>query len=286
VSAKRRSKKKPQQKLVLPENSLLWLKLTLLTTLLLGALFWGIRMLSDPAVMPVRTVGVDGEMRFIKRQRLEQVVAEAVNGSFFSVDLTRMCEQIEAMPWVKQVSIRRVWPDKLRVQVTEHEPLAYWGEEAMVSQLAEVFQPESLPKLEDLVTLFGDAQQAQTITREYQRMKTLLDTAALRLTKIWVDARQAWRIETDSGLLLQLGRRDVMQRLTGFVRLYPDLMAQQDRQLVSADLRYTNGFSVQWKVNQEQTAEAGQVLGFHRGGALMSSAGAKDNLRKTGKTPG
>jgi cell division protein FtsQ len=285
MSAKRRSKK-PQQKLVLPENSLLWLKLTLLSTMLLGALFWATRMLSDPAVMPVRTVGVDGEMRFIKRQRLEQVVAEAVNGSFFSIDLTRMCEQIEAMPWVKQVSIRRVWPDKLRVQVTEHEPLAYWGEEAMVSQLAEVFQPETLPKLEGLVTLFGDAQQAKTITREYQRMKTLLDTAGLRLTKVWIDARQAWRIETDSGLLLQLGRRDVMQRLTRFVRLYPELMTQQDRQLVSADLRYTNGFSVQWKVKQEQTAEAGQALGFHRDGALMSSAVPKANLRKTGKTPG
>jgi cell division protein FtsQ len=157
----------------------------------------------------------------------------------------------------------------------------------MVSQLAEVFQPETLPKLEGLVTLFGDAQQAKTITREYQRMKTLLDTAGLRLTKVWIDARQAWRIETDSGLLLQLGRRDVMQRLTRFVRLYPELMTQQDRQLVSADLRYTNGFSVQWKVKQEQSAEAGQALGFHRDGALMSSAGPKANfLRKTGKTPG
>jgi hypothetical protein len=64
-------------------------------------------------------------------------------------------------------------------------------------------------------------------------------------------------------------------------------MTQQDRQLVSADLRYTNGFSVQWKVKQEQSAEAGQALGFHRDGALMSSAGPKANfLRKTGKTPG
>ncbi|MEW8626013.1 MAG: FtsQ-type POTRA domain-containing protein [Candidatus Thiodiazotropha sp.] len=285
MSNRRRSAKQ-QQKPLLPENSLLWLKLALLTLVTISALYWMGKMLGDPAVMPVRTVGVDGEMRFVQRERLEQVVAEAVNGSFFSVDLKRMREQIEAMPWVKQVSIRRVWPDKLRVQVTEHVPLAYWGEEAMVSQLAEVFEPESLPELQGLVTLVGDAQQAKTITREYQRMQTLLDTADLRLTRIWVDARQAWRIETDSGLLLQLGRRDVMQRLTRFVRLYPDLMAQHDRQLVSADLRYTNGFSVQWLAEEEETAKADRALGFYRDGALMSRADSEDNLRKTGKSPG
>ncbi|MCG8010636.1 MAG: FtsQ-type POTRA domain-containing protein, partial [Candidatus Thiodiazotropha weberae] len=131
MSNRRQSAKQPQKPL-LPENSLLWLKLALFCLVMISALYWVGRMLGDPAVMPVRTVGVDGEMRFVKRERLEQVVAEAVNGSFFSIDLKRMREQIEAMPWVKQASIRRVWPDKLRVQVTEHQPLAYWGEEAMV----------------------------------------------------------------------------------------------------------------------------------------------------------
>ncbi|MEW8257867.1 MAG: FtsQ-type POTRA domain-containing protein [Candidatus Thiodiazotropha taylori] len=282
----RRRTTKPQQQPLLTEQSLLWLKLALLSLLMISALYWVGRMLADPAVMPVRTVGVDGEMRFVKRERLEQVVAEAVNGSFFSVDLKRMRLQIEAMPWVKQASIRRVWPDKLRVQVTEHQPLAYWGKGAMVSQLAEVFEPQTLPQLPGLVTLVGDAQQAKTITREYQRMQTLLDTAGLSLTRIWVDARQAWRIKTEGGLLLQLGRRDVMQRLTRFVRLYPDLMAQQDRQLVSVDLRYTNGFSVQWRTLQDATAGAGQALGFYRDGARMSRADSDNNLRKTGKSPG
>jgi cell division protein FtsQ len=279
--SKRRSTKK-QQSWKLPEKSLLWLKLVLMSLALFGALFGLLRLMGDPEVMPVRTVGVDGEIRFIQRERLEQVVAQAVNGSFFSVDLKSMREQLEAMPWVKQVSVRRVWPDTLRVQVTEHVPLAYWGEKAMVSQLAEVFVPESLPKLDGLATLVGDNQQAKAITREYQRMQTLLDTVGLKLSRVKVDARQAWRIETETGLLLQLGRRDVMQRLTRFVRLYPDLMAQQGRQLLSADLRYTNGFSAQWQAIEEQTAETGQAQGFYRADALMSRADAEENLRKTG----
>lgn len=286
MSAKRQSAK--AQKTVAPSvGSLLWLKPVVLIVALFSLLLWVGEQLKDPRVIPVSTVGVDGEMRFIKRERLEQVVAEAVNGSFFSVDLKRMCQRIERMPWVKRASVRRVWPDTLRVQVTERSPLAYWGEDALVSQLGEVFKPETLPHLEGLVKLVGEPQHAKTITREYQRMDSLLETAGLKLTHVWVDARQAWSIKTDSGLMLQLGRRDVMQRLTRFVRLYPELMAQQEQQLKEVDLRYTNGFSVQWQSDEAETAQGDrQIIGFHGDGALSNSTEPHHLLSKTGESHG
>jgi cell division protein FtsQ len=266
---------------------MVWLKLVIVILVATASIIWVGEQLSDPRVMPVSTVGVDGEMRFIKREHLEQVVAQAVNGSFFSVDLNRMQKQIERMPWVKRVSIRRVWPDTLRVEVTEHTPLAYWGEDAMVSQFGEVFKPEVLPQLDGLATLVGEQQHAKPITREYQRMHTLLETAGLALTHVWVDARQAWRIKTDNGVLLQLGRRDVIPRLTRFVRLYPDLMTQQDRQPGTVDLRYTNGFSIHWLPDEEQTADSDQrSIGFNRMGVLSGRSGFQFKLKKTDESHG
>jgi cell division protein FtsQ len=288
MSAKRQSAK-AKKTVAPPVVSLLWLKPVVLVIALFSLLLWAGEQLKDPSVMPVNTVGVDGEMRFIKRARLEKVVAEAVNGSFFSVDLKRMCERIERMPWVKSASVRRVWPDTLRVQVTEQSPMAYWGEDALVSQFGEVFKPETLPHLEGLAKLIGEPQHAKTITREYQRMDTLLETAGLKLTHVWVDARQAWSIKADNGLMLQLGRRDVMQRLTRFVRLYPDLMAQQEQQLKEVDLRYTNGFSVKWESDEEQEQAAQgyqQNIGFHRYGALSNSTEPHHLLSKTGESHG
>ncbi|MES9941120.1 MAG: FtsQ-type POTRA domain-containing protein [Candidatus Thiodiazotropha sp. 6PLUC2] len=279
----KRRRVKEQKTVTLTEKSMVWLKPALMTLIVFSLLVWGGKQLNDPGVMPVRTVGVDGEMRFIKRERLEQVVAQAVNGSFFSVDLKRMQEHIERMPWVKRASVRRVWPDTLRVQVTEHTPLAYWGKEAMVSQLGVVFTPELLPELKGLVKLVGEAQHAKTITREFQRMHTLLETIGLKLTHVWVDARQAWRIKTDNEVTLQLGRRDVIPRLTRFVRLYPDLIAQRGRQPGEVDLRYTNGFSVHWVPDEEQTA---QSMGSIGNGAISSSTDSHYKLRTTGESHG
>ena len=223
----------------------------LLPLLLAGVVLVGLGVLvkqaSDPSVLPVRVVGVDGEIAHLDRQRLQSTVAEAVDGSFFSVDLERIRRRLEQLPWIESASVRRVWPDTLRVHVVEQVALAYWGDDGLVSQRGEVFRPETLPRLEGLATLQGDDQQAPKITREYLRMRTLLETAGLGIERIWVDARQAWRLQADNGLMLNLGRREVMPRLTRFVQLYPYLLAQTKRQPETVDLRYTNGFTVRWQ---------------------------------------
>ncbi|MCU7851750.1 MAG: FtsQ-type POTRA domain-containing protein [Candidatus Thiodiazotropha sp. (ex Monitilora ramsayi)] len=229
------------------------LAMPLLSVLLIaGLLSWGVLQARDPQVMPVRVVGVDGEIQHLERSRLEAAVAEAVDGSFFSVNLDQVRQKIERLPWIESASIRRVWPDTLRVNVVEQVPLAYWGKDGLVSQRGEVFRPKQVPKLAGLSVLEGDDQSASRITREYLRMRTLLETAGLNLQHVWVDARQAWRLKTESGLMLHLGRREVMPRLTRFVQLYPYLQQQTGSLPEAVDLRYTNGFTVRWQVAEAQ----------------------------------
>ncbi|MET0051469.1 MAG: cell division protein FtsQ/DivIB [Candidatus Thiodiazotropha sp.] len=225
-----------------------WAVPVTLALVVLSLLLWGRVQLQNPEVMSVRRVQVDGEMHYLQRTNLEQVVAQAVNGNFFTLDLLHMRKRIERLPWVASVSVRRVWPDTLRVRVTERVPLAYWGKDAMVSRQGVVFRPQQLPRLDGLATLEGEAQHAKAITQDYQRMDTLLQTVGMHVSRLRVDARQAWRIETDNGLKVQLGRRDVLPRLTRFVQLYPSLMSQEtERRPDTVDLRYSNGFAVHWE---------------------------------------
>ncbi|MES9969707.1 MAG: cell division protein FtsQ/DivIB [Candidatus Thiodiazotropha sp.] len=217
---------------------------------------WGVTRLLDPLSMPVRVVSVDGEIKHLNRQGLEQTVARAVSGNFFTVDLLQIRNQIEQLAWVKSASVRRVWPDKLALRVVEQVPLAYWGETAMVNRHGEVFRPKKLSRIPGLITLIGEDENAQRVTQGYLKMRTLLQTAGLELKQLRVDARQSWQIETSGGLQLDLGRRDVMPRLSRFVQLYPFLKGQAESQLQRVDLRYTNGFSVYWRdMNSEQQAQ-------------------------------
>ena len=226
----------------------------LLVLLLLAGLGALVVQVRDPRVLPVRVVGVDGEIAHLDRQHLEAAVVETVDGSFFSVDLERIREHLEQLPWIESASVRRVWPDTVKVKVVEQVPLAYWGSDGLVSQRGAVVRPESRPRLQELAVLEGDDESAPRIVREYLRMRTLLETAGLRLTHVRVDAREAWSLRTENGVTLSLGRREVMLRLTRFVQLYPYLQEQMKRIPASVDLRYTNGFTVRWREDAEAQA--------------------------------
>ncbi|MCU7844362.1 MAG: cell division protein FtsQ/DivIB [Candidatus Thiodiazotropha sp. (ex Monitilora ramsayi)] len=237
----------------MPASIVRVLAMPLFTSLLvIGLLSWGGLQLMDPQVMPVRVVGVDGEIQHLERGSLEAAVAEAVDGGFFSVDLDLIRQKVERLPWIESASVRRVWPDTLHVNVVEQVPLAYWGEDGLVSLRGEVFRPERLPQLPELSVLEGEDQNALRISREYLRMRTLLETSGLTLKHVRVDARQAWWLKTDEGVSLHLGRREVMPRLTRFVQLYPYLKQQSGSQPESVDLRYTNGFTVRWQITEAQ----------------------------------
>jgi cell division protein FtsQ len=246
-----RSKNTAQKR---PQSGLLfeWGRSLLLVGVSLALIILGVDRLRDPAFMPVRLVTVDGEMRHLDRANLERAVTQAVDGGFFSVDLEKIRRQVEALPWVDSVSIRRVWPGTLRVKVVEQQPLARWGDDALINQQGVVFRPDPLPPLPGLTRLIGEDRDAPTITREYQRIRVLLATVGLEPVEVRVDARQAWQLRTREGLALNLGRKQIMRRLTRFVRIYPSLTPQRQARLEAVDLRYTNGFAATWKAESAE----------------------------------
>ncbi len=213
---------------------------------------WGIAQLQDPKVMPLRVIGIDGEILHLDPKLLKQTVIKAIRGSFFSVDLNLIRAEVEGLPWVASASVRRVWPDTLRVNVVEQVALARWGKRGLVNQQGEIFRPQRLPKLPELVTLEGPESNAAAISRDFLRIEALLKTVELDLKHVLVDARQAWRLKTRQGLTLNLGRSDITQRLARFVRLYPGLGDGKEGRLEAVDLRYTNGFTARWKALPKQ----------------------------------
>ncbi len=246
---KHRVKQQPESRFV--DFLRLWGFALMLLLATFAALAWGVNQLRDPQIMPVRLVGVEGEVRHLDRDALKDTVHEASHGSFFSLDLVKIRAELEQLPWVESATIRRVWPDNLQVRVVEQQPMARWGKDALINQRGEIFRPRPLPEFPQLTLLEGMEQDAVRISREYQKIKTLLGTVRIELERVRVDARQAWWLQTRSGLQLNLGRKDILRRLTRFIQLYPGLSAEAGASLKRVDLRYTNGFTASWESSPE-----------------------------------
>lgn len=230
----------------LPRRLPHWLGVLAVLLLFAGGAIWGVITLRDPSVLPLRIVRIDGEFKKLDRRKLEQAVAGAMVGNFFTVDLDRVREAALQLAWVDQVTVRRIWPGTLNMWVEEQRPLARWGEAQLVNGRGGVFTPESATLVGDLPRLVGPEGRAAEIVARYQRMGRRFAGLQLDIERLAMDGRGAWTVGFRQGVELKLGHADTEARVERFVRLYPRLQQAEKRRVKRVDMRYANGVAVLW----------------------------------------
>lgn len=208
----------------------------------------------DPATLPVETVKVTGQLAHVDREALKSAIEPFAAAGFLRVDMAGLREAVEALPEVHRAAVRRTWPATLVVAVEEQRAAAVWAAGGLVNQSAERFGPAPGYQTEGLPVLDGPDGSVKDVAMRYVEISGMLRALGVRVTYLSMSARHAWQLRLDNGLHLKLGRRNTDRRLLRFVRTYAEALAPRLQQIESVDLRYTNGFAVQWKNNGAPTA--------------------------------
>jgi cell division protein FtsQ len=198
----------------------------------------------EPSVLPVRVVTVDGAVHRLSAPILARSLTERLDRGILTQDLRVLKDAVEALPWVHSATLRRVWPDQIALSVTEHQPIARWGDTGLVTAEGVVFRPEegSLPP--GLPRLIGDDAQAPQLAAHFLKWRNRVAVLRAEIATLALDPRGAWTLYLDNGVRLELGTERVEERLERFIRTYPQLAAAGRADLV--DVRYANGLAVRW----------------------------------------
>src|ERR1035437_1220368 len=86
-------------------------------------------------LLPLRHLALQGELAHVTREQAESAARASTVGTFFGVDLDAVRRTFEALPWVRKVEVRRLWPDRLQVAIEEHLVLARWGADTQMRRL-------------------------------------------------------------------------------------------------------------------------------------------------------
>lgn len=200
--------------------------------------------LQDEQKVPLRQVLVSGDLQHLSANDIDNAVRMGAAMSLFSIDVDEAHRAIESLPWVYQASIRKSWPDTLKVYVIEQVAVAHWNEDMLLNQYGGAFdatwQGETLP------ALFGPGGSEQTVLQGLKAMQSLLDGSKLTIIELSLSERYAWHLKLANGIQLHLGRTEFIDRLQRFIDVYP-LLLKNEKAVAYVDLRYDTGLAVGWR---------------------------------------
>ncbi len=220
--------------------------LTLIGLLLL--LGWFGMKLFDPATLPISQVRIEGDFTRLSPADLQRRVSGKAQGGFFNLNVDAVRLALLAEPWVSRIAVKRVWPDTLRVIVTEQSPAARWGERGLLNTAGQYFAPEAGGIPPQLPLLNGPPGSELVLFNRFKDLQAGLEAAGLSIKALNLDERRAWSLRLGNGARVILGRHDFEARLRRLLRLVPVVLAEErERRAETIDMRYTNGFAVQWQ---------------------------------------
>ncbi|HEU0282932.1 MAG TPA: cell division protein FtsQ/DivIB [Gallionella sp.] len=205
---------------------------------LYGAVYYTVHL---PGLFPVHSVRLSTAPHRVVAAEVLAVVRSEMWGNFFTVDIGRLRQSLEKLPWVRSVNIRREFPDRLMVQLEEHQALARWNNSALVNMQGEVFSAGSEQVLPSFIGQPGDSNE---VAQRYMQFSRQLAALNLQVAQIALSPRHAWQLRLNNGMVLELGREEMQQRLARFVTVYPYSLAGQAGSVRYVDMRYRNGFAV------------------------------------------
>lgn len=205
-------------------------------------------------IFNLSAIDVQGDVQHNNAITLRANVTPQLAGNFFTVNLAQTRAVFEAVPWVRHAVVQRQFPDRLKVQLQEHQAAAFWGPEGdtrLVNSFGEVFEANQAEiESVDLPQLNGPAGQAALVLQAYRALSVQFEAIDDRLERLELTGQGSWRARLESEATLEMGHGsldEIEARVRRFVATLTQVSARYSRELESADLRYPNGYALKLK---------------------------------------
>ncbi len=214
----------------------------------------GVAWLMRQSLFSLSAIRVQGDLIHNNAVTLRANVAPRLTGNFFTVDLGATRAVFESVPWVRRALVQREFPNRLKVVLQEHKPVAFWGAEGdarLVNSFGEVFEAnQGDVEAEELPLLNGPAGQAPLVLQAYQMLSPMFEEMDTVLEGLQLSGQGSWRAQLDSGAVIELGHGsldEIQTRTRRFIATLTQVSSRYGRDLESADLRYGTGYAVKLK---------------------------------------
>lgn len=233
----------------------------------LVVLFFTVQLVLDhfrnPGRFPIKSVVVEGFYQHTNHDQLRNRVMEQAQRGFFNLDIAEIQQDVEQLPWVDKAYVRRIWPESISVHIEEHQPVARWGDDGLLSDSFKLFFPpgEGVNQDPALQVIIGQLPQLSAPSRRHVALLRLLKTTQpilseieAPLTGISEDDRRSVTLSLKGDVKVVIGHRLIEERIERFAKIFRPYIAPLYDDVSRVDMRYTNGFALARKSAANNTS--------------------------------
>lgn len=259
----RRNRRKPQKRELpslpsMPRPSINWPAIFAAATVI-AMIAASLALARELLEVPLRTVDVNGSHERVTELEVLAAAGSALAPSFLTLDLEEIRRRVAAIDWVDEVTLQRVWPDKLMISITEHRAAARWGEGGLLNTRGELFAEDVQKEYQELPRLAGPDGSHRRVAARYLDVRDSLFKAGLMLDEIRMDATGSFTIEIVGGLSVRVGRDYIDGRIDRFFSVAVPYFAGDFARVSYIDLRYSSGFAVRYRDSEPSVSSLARL---------------------------
>lgn len=222
--------------------------IVLLSIFVVGAAVW------SALDKPVRGFVIEGDLSGMERAELQGKLGASDFGGILSTDLDGIVASINDLPWARDISVRRAWPDRFVVTLIKAAPVARWGDTQYVSAYGDLLElPDVYPGLPHFVV---DVSQPIDAMQTYRLLDQIVARESLSISRLIQNEQGEWTVELSKGPRVLLGSQQINERMHRFLLLYRRVLMAAEKTAEYVDARYPNGVAVRYVETQTGNDQA------------------------------
>jgi cell division protein FtsQ len=198
---------------------------------------------ANAAGMRIATVSLSGQ-RQVSREEIFAAAGVTDHSSLLFLDVGAARARLEAIPWVAEATVRKFYPDRLQITITEREPFALWqinGKVQVIAADGTVLSNRIEPRLASLPFVVGPG--AALAARDFLAVLDAYPAIRDQVRASILVAERRWNLRLKSGLDVRLPDANVEAALDTLARLDRE-KALLTRDITAVDLRLSDRVTV------------------------------------------
>ncbi|HMS26542.1 MAG TPA: cell division protein FtsQ/DivIB [Burkholderiaceae bacterium] len=204
----------------------------------------------------LRGIVITGDSKYQNTSNIREAILPSLSGGILDINLGFVKSAFENLPWVRSATVKRIYPNRINVSLTEHLVIGVWGDfddRKLVNVHGELFDvgSDELEEISRLPKFVGNNSQSILIVNMYQKLKDMFTSMNTHISKIQLSPRGNWSIFLANGTHLELGRGNVDQifqntklALHAAVKV-AEKYEKNVKDIKYVDLRYPSGYAIQ-----------------------------------------